>query len=103
MKITESLGGPTYSVEIPAELEEYYDHYVDCYNRCLKIESTLTTLEMSTGYPCFPATIGRRPSSALTDTPTQGKENVSPAGHSPLAVSGQIKLFQIIIFQAINY
>ncbi|XP_023248429.1 serine/threonine-protein kinase PLK4 isoform X2 [Copidosoma floridanum] len=78
-----SKSGETYvEGEIPAGLEEYYDHYADCYKRCLLLESSLASLETATGNPFFPAIIGRRPTAPLADQipitpPLQGKENVS--------------------------
>ncbi|XP_033191756.2 polo like kinase SAK isoform X2 [Bombus vancouverensis nearcticus] len=43
-------------------------------------ESTLTSLETATGYSCFPILIGRKPNTALSDSPClQGKENISQA------------------------
>ncbi|CAK9819361.1 Serine/threonine-protein kinase PLK4 [Anthophora plagiata] len=66
VKITERSDGPTY-IE----------------------ESTLTSLEAATGHSCFPVIIGRRPSTALSDTPClQGKENVSQTtNHTPVMPS----------------
>ncbi|XP_015593483.1 serine/threonine-protein kinase PLK4 [Cephus cinctus] len=85
VRITERDGAPTYvEGEFPSDLEEYHEHYSECYQRCLLLDSTLTSLGVATGYSCFPAIIGRRPTSALNDTPTiQGKENVSRGNPSP--------------------
>ncbi|XP_076236304.1 polo like kinase SAK [Calliopsis andreniformis] len=79
VKITEKSDGPTYTEgEFPPHFDEYYEHYSECYQRCLLLESTLTSLEAATGHSCFPVIIGRRPSAALNDAPClQGKENVS--------------------------
>ena len=81
--------GITYEeADIPSDLEEYFDHYSDCYKRCLLLESSLSSLEAATGVSYFPAIIGRRPTSALNDTPClRGKENVSTAVTSPPVVS----------------
>lgn len=56
---------------------DYYEHYSECYKRCLLLESTLTSLETATGDSCFPVIIGRKPISALQAPCLQGKENVS--------------------------
>ncbi|XP_031844945.1 polo like kinase SAK isoform X2 [Nomia melanderi] len=81
VKIIEKSDGPTFTEgEFPPHLDEYYEHYSECYQRCLLLESTLTSLETATGHSCFPVIIGRRPSAALNDVPClQGKENVSQA------------------------
>lgn len=76
VKITE--GSNTYiEGEFPTHLDEFYEHYSDSYKRCLILESALQSLESATGHSNFPIIIGRRPCSALNDTPClQGKENV---------------------------
>lgn len=81
VKIIERSDGPTYvECEFPSHLDNYYEHYSECYQRCLLLESTLTSLETATGYFCFPIIIGRRPNTALNDSPcVQGKENISQA------------------------
>lgn len=81
VKITERSDGPIYiEGEFPPYLDDYYEHYSECYKRCLLIESTFTSLEAATDHSCFPIIIGRRPSSALNDSPClQGKENISHA------------------------
>ncbi|XP_012235642.1 serine/threonine-protein kinase PLK4 [Linepithema humile] len=79
VKITENNGSAFFEGEFPPHLENYYEHYSECYQRCLLLESTLTSLEAATGHSCFPVIVGRRPSTALNDTPyLQGKENISP-------------------------
>lgn len=79
VKITEN--NDTYvEGEFPPNLENYYEHYSECYKHCLLLESTLTSLETATGHPCFPVIIGRRPNTGLSDSPCQGKENFSPTG-----------------------
>ncbi|CAK9819363.1 Serine/threonine-protein kinase PLK4 [Anthophora plagiata] len=90
VKITERSDGPTYiEGEFPPHFDDYYEHYSECYQRCLLLESTLTSLEAATGHSCFPVIIGRRPSTALSDTPClQGKENVSQTtNHTPVMPS----------------
>ncbi|XP_034196457.2 polo like kinase SAK [Osmia lignaria lignaria] len=84
VKITERSDGSTYTEsEFPSHYDEYYEHYSECYQRCLLLESTLTSLEAATGHTCFPVIIGRRPSTALNDSPcSQGKENVSQTTNS---------------------
>ncbi|XP_003702230.2 polo like kinase SAK [Megachile rotundata] len=84
VKISERSDGPTYiEGEFPPHFDEYYEHYSECYQRCLLLESTLTSLEAATGHSCFPVIIGRRPSTALNDSPCmQGKENVSQTTNS---------------------
>ncbi|KAG7206897.1 hypothetical protein KM043_000794 [Ampulex compressa] len=79
VKITEKNGCPMYAEdEFPPHFDDYYEHYSECYQRCLLLESTLTSLEAATGQSCFPVIIGRRPSAALNDAPcSQGKENIS--------------------------
>ncbi|EFN78661.1 serine/threonine-protein kinase PLK4 [Harpegnathos saltator] len=74
--------------EFPAHLENYYEHYSECYQRCLLLESTLASLEAATGHPCFPAIIGRRLTAALNDAPyLQGKENISRTNSTPILPS----------------
>ncbi|XP_071566402.1 serine/threonine-protein kinase PLK4 [Temnothorax nylanderi] len=77
VKITDNSG--TFAEgTYPSHLETYYEHYSECYQRCLLLESTLASLEAATGHSYFPAIIGRRPHTALSDSPCfQGKENVS--------------------------
>ncbi|XP_053974989.1 serine/threonine-protein kinase PLK4 [Hylaeus volcanicus] len=90
VKITERSDSPTYTEgEFPSHFDDYYEHYSECYQRCLLLESTLTSLEAATGHSCFPVIIGRRPSAALNDAPClQGKENVSQAtNHTPVMPS----------------
>lgn len=89
MKITE--GNATFvEGEFPAYLDNYYEHYSECYQRCLLLESTLTSLEAATGHPCFPVIIGRRPTTALNDAPClQGKENISHTANSTPVVSNE--------------
>lgn len=84
VKISERSDGPTYiEGEFPPHFDEYYEHYSECYQRCLLLESTLTSLEAATGHSCFPVIIGRRPSTALNDSPClQGKENISQTTNS---------------------
>ncbi|CAL7936789.1 unnamed protein product [Xylocopa violacea] len=84
VKITERSDDHTYTEgEFPPHFDEYYEHYSECYQRCLLLESTLTSLETATGHSCFPVIIGRRPSTALTDSScSQGKENISQATNS---------------------
>lgn len=66
--------------KIPPLLENYLNHYSDCYKHCLVVEANFTSLENATGFSFFPAIIGRKPPSALTDSPClRGKENVSTA------------------------
>ncbi|KAL6427074.1 hypothetical protein ACFW04_009329 [Cataglyphis niger] len=76
-KITDQNGDTFVEGEFSPHLENYCEHYSECYKRCLLLESTLTSLEAATGHPCFPVIIGRRPNTALNDTPHQGKENIS--------------------------
>ncbi|XP_020284452.1 serine/threonine-protein kinase PLK4 [Pseudomyrmex gracilis] len=64
--------------DLPPHLENYYDHYLECYKHCLLLESTLTSLETATGHSCFPVIIGRRPNTGLDNSSCQGKENFSP-------------------------
>ncbi|XP_043253044.1 serine/threonine-protein kinase PLK4 isoform X2 [Colletes gigas] len=90
VKIIERSDGPVYmDGEFPPHFDDYYEHYLECYQRCLLLESTLTSLEAATGHSCFPVIIGRRPSAALNDAPClQGKENVSQAtNHTPVMSS----------------
>ena len=90
IKITERSDGATYTEgEFPPHFDEHYEHYSECYQRCLLLESTLTSLEAATGHSCFPVIIGRRPSAALNDAPClQGKENVSQTtNHTPVMPS----------------
>lgn len=89
VKITESNSNATFvEGEFPPHLESYYEHYSECYQRCLLLESTLTSLEAATGHPCFPVIIGRRPSAALNDASClQGKENVSHTTNNSPVVS----------------
>ncbi|EZA49997.1 Serine/threonine-protein kinase PLK4 [Ooceraea biroi] len=79
VRITDHNGDATFvEGEFPLHLETYYEHYSECYQRCLLLESTLASLEAATGHPCFPVIIGRRPSAALNDASClQGKENIS--------------------------
>lgn len=63
--------------KLPSYLEKYYEDYSKCYKYCSLLESTLTSLETVTECSYFPAIIGRRPNTALNDSPFQGKENVS--------------------------
>ncbi|XP_012288170.1 serine/threonine-protein kinase PLK4 [Orussus abietinus] len=85
VKIFDKDGGPTYEEnDYPPVLEEFYEHYTQCYQRCLVLESTLMSLESATGYSYFPAIIGRRPTAALNDAPcSQGKENMPQATNNP--------------------
>ncbi|XP_076642183.1 polo like kinase SAK isoform X1 [Halictus rubicundus] len=90
VKITEKNDGVAFTEgEFPPHFDDYYEHYSECYQRCLLLESTLTSLEAATGHSCFPVIIGRRPSAALNDAPCmQGKENVSQAtNHTPVMPS----------------
>lgn len=87
VKVTESDGKTFMEGELPPHLENYYEHYSECYQRCLLLESTLTTLETATRHSCFPVTIGRRPYTALTDAPGSGKENISHTANSTSVVS----------------
>lgn len=74
----------------PSHLETYYEHYLECYHRCLLLESNLAYLEATTGHSCFPVIIGRRPNTALSNTPSfQGKENVSHITNSSPLVSSE--------------
>ncbi|XP_032670106.1 serine/threonine-protein kinase PLK4 isoform X2 [Odontomachus brunneus] len=69
--------------EFSADLENYHEHYSECYQHCLLLESTLTSLETATGHSCFPVIIGRKPLTALSDAPClQGKENISHGTNS---------------------
>ena len=62
---------------MPEELDEHYNHYLDCYKRCLLVESSFDSLENATGHSYFPAIIGRRPVSPLGETSClQEKENI---------------------------
>ena len=78
--------GMTFGEEdIPSNLEDYYNHYSQCYQRCLLLESSLASLETATGFSYFPAIIGRRPTAALNDTPClRGKENISTTTSPPV-------------------
>ena len=63
-------------------MEDYYNHYLDCYKRCLLIDSSLSSLETATEDSYFPVIIGRKPSAPLREVSClQGKENIS----SPLS------------------
>ncbi|XP_043289776.1 serine/threonine-protein kinase PLK4 [Venturia canescens] len=85
IKVTEETSGRCYAEgDIPRELEEYHEYYNEMYQRCLLLESSLTSLESATGHSYFPAIIGRRPITALNDTPCmQDKENISRTTSSP--------------------
>ncbi|KAK0176155.1 hypothetical protein PV328_000320 [Microctonus aethiopoides] len=85
VKLTEQNGMASYTEEnIPGDLEIYYEHYTESYQRCLLLESTLASLQSATGHSYFPAIIGRKPLSALNNTPcSQGKENISRTTNSP--------------------
>ncbi|XP_076277413.1 polo like kinase SAK [Lasioglossum baleicum] len=90
VQITEKNDGVALTEgEFPPHFDEYYEHYSECYQRCLLLESTLTSLEAATGHSSFPLIIGRRPSAALNDAPCmQGKENVSQTtNHTPVMPS----------------
>ncbi|KAG5319316.1 PLK4 kinase, partial [Pseudoatta argentina] len=77
VKITNN-NGVTFEGTFPSHLETYYEHYSKCYQYCLLLESTLASLEAISGHSCFPIIIGRRPNTALSDSPyLQGKENIS--------------------------
>lgn len=78
VKITDQNGDTFVEGEFSPHLENYFEHYSECYKRCLLLESTLASLEVATGHPCFPVIIGRRPNTAMNDAPyLQGKENMS--------------------------
>ncbi|OXU23422.1 hypothetical protein TSAR_006105 [Trichomalopsis sarcophagae] len=85
IKTIEKSGQTYLETEVPQQLEEYYDHYTDCYKRCMLLESSLTSLEAATGHSYFPAIIGRKPVVPLNDSATllQGKENISRNPISP--------------------
>ncbi|XP_011880255.1 PREDICTED: serine/threonine-protein kinase PLK4 [Vollenhovia emeryi] len=80
VRITDNSAATYVDGAFPSHLETYYEHYSECYQRCLLLESTLASLEAATGHSYFPVIIGRRPNTALSDAPyLQGKENVSPS------------------------
>ncbi|KAJ8668601.1 hypothetical protein QAD02_010264 [Eretmocerus hayati] len=84
VKITEKSGQTYMEGEIPKELQEYYDHYQECYKLCLLLDSSLASLESATGRSIFPAIYGRKPSPLKDMTPPlQGKENISGTTTSP--------------------
>jgi len=88
VKITNNNGATFVEGTFPSHLETYYEHYSECYQRCLLLESTLASLEAATGHSCFPVIIGRRPNTALSDSPyLQGKENISHTTQSPVVSS----------------
>ncbi|XP_018047045.1 PREDICTED: serine/threonine-protein kinase PLK4 [Atta colombica] len=88
VKITNNNGATFVEGAFPSHLETYYEHYSECYQRCLLLESTLASLEAATGHSCFPVIIGRRPNTALSDSPyLQGKENISHTTQSPVMPS----------------
>ncbi|KAL0105998.1 hypothetical protein PUN28_016015 [Cardiocondyla obscurior] len=89
MKITDKSGVTFVDEPLPSDLKTYYDHYAECYQRCLLLESTLATLEKETKRSCFPVIIGRRPSMGLSNaTYLQGKENIShTTNNSPIMPS----------------
>lgn len=78
VKITDNSGEKFLEAAVPSHLENYNAHYSECYKHCQLVESSLASLERITGDPCFPVIVGRRPNTALSDAPYQGKENVSP-------------------------
>lgn len=74
----------------PSHLDTYYDHYLECYNHCEQLESALTGLEETFKSSFFPAILGRRPNTALNNTPSfQGKENVSHITNGSSLVSSK--------------
>ncbi|XP_012261416.2 serine/threonine-protein kinase PLK4 [Athalia rosae] len=85
VKVVEEPGAQAYSEdELPSRLEDLHEHYLQCYQRCLLLESTLASLETATGHSCFPAIIGRRPTPATNDALClRGKENISHGVTSP--------------------
>lgn len=91
VKITDNDGATFVEGAFPSHLENCYEHYSECYQRCLLLESTLASLEAATGHSCFPVIIGRRSNTALSDAPyLQGKENVSHITNgSPVVSSGK--------------
>lgn len=96
VKIFDKTTGTPYTEDdLPKDLEEFYEHYTECYQRCLLLESTLASLQSATGHSYFPAIIGRRPPSVLNNTPyLQGKENISrTTNNSPPVVSHVINYF----------
>lgn len=97
VKITDNSGATFVEGAFPSHLENYYEHYSECYQRCLLLESTLASLEAATGHSCFPVIIGRRPNSALSDAPCfQGKENVSHTTNGSPVVSSEENICLII-------
>ncbi|CAB0036393.1 unnamed protein product [Trichogramma brassicae] len=78
IKVKDKLGLTFSEAELPTELEEYYDHYIECYKRCQLLEASLTSLETATSQSFFPAIIGRKPVAPLNDSaaPLLGKENI---------------------------
>lgn len=61
--------------EIPERFDDYVEHYKQCYERCVRLETSLTYLENTTGFPYFPAQIGRKPA-PLKSPSAKGKENI---------------------------
>lgn len=87
IKITDLAGNSYREGEIPDELEEFYEHYKKCYQRCLCLEASLTSLESATEESCFPVIIGRKPLSAGNFSSLQGKENVLRVINSPQTIN----------------
>lgn len=81
VKIINKSGHTYFKDEMPTILENYYDHYDECYKQCSLIESSLETLQSATYHSYFPAIIGRRPNVRSNDIqstePLIDKENVS--------------------------
>ncbi|XP_074111162.1 polo like kinase SAK [Cotesia typhae] len=87
IKITDLVGNSYREGEIPDELEEFYEHYKKCYQRCLCLEASLTSLESTTEESYFPVIIGRKPLSAGNFSSLQGKENVLRVINSPQTIN----------------
>jgi len=97
VKITDNSGAMFVEGAFPSHLENYYEHYSECYQRCLLLESTLASLEAATGHSCFPVIIGRRPNTALNDAPCfEGKENISHTTNGSPVVSSREDYFVLL-------
>lgn len=64
-------------VPVPEQYRTYYEHYLQLFQKCVILDTTLTSAEMATNITHFPAIIGRRPMN-LDRSTIRDKENVPP-------------------------
>lgn len=64
--------------ELPSSAKLLYEHFKLCWKHCLNLEKALDSTDPGNDGSCYPAILGKKPTSSGASLHTSNKENTSP-------------------------